>query len=372
MNESILISIIIPIYNRENCLNYCIDSVINQEYKNWELLIIDDGSTDRSSEICKAYSQEDSRIKYFYQQNKGAGAARNLGIEKSSGEWITFVDSDDAIMPEHLFQVIKNGKDCDLVMVNRCKAGLINGSLIHEADRICDVDNISLNGNKNIIDFLYGAFNPTINANFACWDKFFRLDIIKNYSIRFPVDVHVGEDQIFVVRYFMHTESFFYSKKGTYAPTPKGDEGINHLACQLRHPSESFYCQKENYNTLVDLYHLTNNLNVKKYAINYILSKPLERDIIPYSHWRNRRLLGKSEILKFIREEFKPYIVELSSYLANVQNHNYKKQLIMILEGKESRVYDYWYFHNLKNDAISAIVRRYKKIIKNFMTLLRA
>ena len=92
------ISIIIPVYNTENYLHCCIDRILAQTYTDFELLLIDDGSTDKSSKICDEYAEKDSRIRVIHKENGGANAARKLGIEKANGEYVIFVDSDDSIL----------------------------------------------------------------------------------------------------------------------------------------------------------------------------------------------------------------------------------------------------------------------------------
>lgn len=95
-----LISIIVPIYNAESTLNRCIDSIINQSFDDWELLLIDDGSKDQSGKICDEYATKDSRIKVFHKENGGVSSARNLGLDNALGKWITFIDSDDKIFDD--------------------------------------------------------------------------------------------------------------------------------------------------------------------------------------------------------------------------------------------------------------------------------
>lgn len=90
-----IISIIIPVYNAEKTLNRCVDSVLNQTFHDWELLLIDDGSKDRSMYLCDEYALKDKRIKVFHKKNGGVSSARNMGLDYARGEWITFVDSDD-------------------------------------------------------------------------------------------------------------------------------------------------------------------------------------------------------------------------------------------------------------------------------------
>ncbi len=103
-----LVSIIIPTYNRVDItIATSIPSVLNQTYTNWELLIIDDGSTDNTKEVCKQLTEKDQRIKYFYEENKGQGAARNLGIKEARGNYVLLLDSDDALLPDMITTIIK-------------------------------------------------------------------------------------------------------------------------------------------------------------------------------------------------------------------------------------------------------------------------
>lgn len=97
-----LISIIVPIYNVENYLRQCLDSIIAQTYQNFECLLINDGSPDNSAEICREFVDKDARFRYFEKENGGLSSARNLGIEKSRGAYITFVDSDDWLDSDYL------------------------------------------------------------------------------------------------------------------------------------------------------------------------------------------------------------------------------------------------------------------------------
>ena len=114
-----LVSIIIPIYNTAKYLPRCLDSVLNQTYQNLEIILIDDGSTDQSSAIIDDYAQKDSRIKIFHQKNAGQSAARNTGLKKATGDFVSFIDSDDAIAKtfvEKLLQSYLNNSDISLAV----------------------------------------------------------------------------------------------------------------------------------------------------------------------------------------------------------------------------------------------------------------
>lgn len=110
-NGNYLVTIIIPVYNVEERIDYCLESVLAQTYQNIEILLIDDGSTDNSGKICDRYSQRDSRITVIHKKNGGVSTARNVGIVQSNGDYICFVDSDDAVKPDMI-------KKCCIMRLN--------------------------------------------------------------------------------------------------------------------------------------------------------------------------------------------------------------------------------------------------------------
>lgn len=118
-----LISIIVPVYNVEPYLEQCIDSILNQSFRDFELILVDDGSPDRCGEICDRYAAADDRIRVIHQKNGGVSAARNAGMEVSKGKYIVFVDSDDMVHPlylEHLYKAIqKHNADISMCWFSR-------------------------------------------------------------------------------------------------------------------------------------------------------------------------------------------------------------------------------------------------------------
>ena len=129
MSDS-LISVIVPVYNSEQTLNRCIDSILGQTYRNFELLLINDGSMDRSGEICDEYAQQDSRVKVFHKENGGVSSTRNVGLDNARGEWITFCDSDDTVTAEWLQNAasICSGKELIRKELARVRATAMGGS----------------------------------------------------------------------------------------------------------------------------------------------------------------------------------------------------------------------------------------------------
>ncbi|HEO6208206.1 TPA: glycosyltransferase family 2 protein [Streptococcus agalactiae] len=115
-----LISIIVPVYNGEIYIGRCLDSILEQTYQNLEIIIIDDGSSDRTGDICEKYLLEDRRIKYFYQENRGQSVARNNGVLRCTGDWIAFLDSDDVYLPYSIEVMynIQKATNADIVLTS--------------------------------------------------------------------------------------------------------------------------------------------------------------------------------------------------------------------------------------------------------------
>ena len=134
-----MISVIVPIYNKQNSIKRCIESVCNQSYTDWELLLIDDGSTDGCAKIIQPYLS-DNRVHYHYKENGGVSSARNLGIQKAIGEWIIFLDADDYFLPDAL-QIL-----LDISILNRTKIGVGNYFREYAGERIR-----MCNGKKGIV-----------------------------------------------------------------------------------------------------------------------------------------------------------------------------------------------------------------------------
>lgn len=114
-----MLSIIVPVYNAENYLHNSMDCILKQTYRDIEVVLVDDGSTDNSGQICDMFAQQDSRVRVIHQKNAGAGAARNAGITKATGEYIVFVDSDDSIEPDYMEMLSKHNEDLVFIDVDR-------------------------------------------------------------------------------------------------------------------------------------------------------------------------------------------------------------------------------------------------------------
>lgn len=189
-----LISVIIPIYNTEQFLKACLDSLRAQTFHDFEAIMVDDGSTDGSGEICREYICLDSRFRMIHQENAGVSVARNRALEESKGSYIFFLDSDD-VLPDDAFEKMIYA-DADLVM----------GSII-------EVDDLgSGNGISQILPDLTATRQQALVALFDesmwgyqgyIWNKLYKRSIIENQHIRFDSNIKYNEDRLFLVRYLI-------------------------------------------------------------------------------------------------------------------------------------------------------------------------
>lgn len=183
------ISVIVPIYNVEKYLPTCLNSIINQTYKNLEILLINDGSSDNSGEICENYAKMDNRIHVFHKRNEGVSSARNLGIDLSVGDFISFVDPDD-FLDLNLYEIVISNMEkynADIICFN-CY-DVINEKLLVKKNVI---DNITIYDNKESFGTDYfNKYNMTLNVP---WNKLCRKEIFDN--IRFPYKK--GHEDVFI------------------------------------------------------------------------------------------------------------------------------------------------------------------------------
>lgn len=201
-----LISVIIPVYNVEQYLVKCLDTVLNQTYSNIEILLIDDESTDSSGAICDSYLNIDSRVKVIHKKNNGLGIARNTGIECASGKYIVFIDSDDFVEKDYIekaYTKIKN-ENADICYIDYCeyytdafnvpRRCVFGGKTFSEED-IISVVMMNMIGTEpqEKRDFLL----PTS----SCFSMY-SADIIRKYNIRFPSErKYISEDMIFNIEF---------------------------------------------------------------------------------------------------------------------------------------------------------------------------
>ena len=221
-----LISIIIPIYNSEKYLKNCLDSLLQQSFENFEALLINDGSTDRSDEICDEYAEKDSRFKVYHKGNSGVSAARNFGLEKAQGEWIWFVDSDDYIRNDALdvLQSAIEKNDTDSMMFGYQKINLIGKSIYQFPEK---GNTILLNQSDALKNLYKSSFYPYQGY---VWSKVFKKSVINDFGIRFDENIYFNEDRLFCFEYFSKTKkNITYILEDLYFYLEAPDSAMNLL-----------------------------------------------------------------------------------------------------------------------------------------------
>jgi len=192
--EENLVSVIIPVYNVEKYLDKCVESVINQTYKNLEIILVDDGSPDACPQMCDNWVKKDKRIKVIHKQNGGQGSARNMALDVCKGDYICFVDSDDFVEPDYVQELLSAclNNNADIAI---CKIRNINESTYTQKDETPFSSSISVSGN-NIV---YDAYtNQSLYSHSPC-NKLYKKFIFEN--LRFP-EIKMCEDSAIYLQTF--------------------------------------------------------------------------------------------------------------------------------------------------------------------------
>jgi glycosyltransferase involved in cell wall biosynthesis len=210
------ISVVIPVYNVEKYLHRCVDSILNQTFQDFEIILINDGSQDGSGQICDEYALKDKRIKVLHKKNARVAAARNDGIKMAKGQYISLIDSDDWIEPEMYQNMIKKAEEMslDFIMCDYKKK-----SNDYEDKRTQPIRGgyFSRDDIKNelfpcLIMFDHIEFSPTI-SNWVCLLK---LEFLKTNHLLYDEDIHYCEDSIFGSKVLYHASNFYYLKNQHY------------------------------------------------------------------------------------------------------------------------------------------------------------
>lgn len=205
-----MISIIVSVYNAEKRLNLCIDSLIKQTYKDIEIVLIDDGSTDDSAKICDSYADKDSRVKVYHIDNRGVSRARNIGIEKSTGDYIMFCDSDDSVADvwcELLYnQLIKNTSAWISCGFAKDYSGIKHSPVVV----LSEDEDISFLTKEEY----YNVYKTGTSG--YLWNKIYVSSVIRENKIRFDENTDYAEDALFNNRYLKYCDNICFINKPLY------------------------------------------------------------------------------------------------------------------------------------------------------------
>lgn len=215
MRNNTLISIIIPIYNSENYIYICVESILNQTYKNIEIILVNDGSTDKSAIICDSLSNEDKRIIVKHKKNEGPGAARRDGLKLAKGQYIGFVDSDDYVQNEMFERLLAKSKEgFDIVQCGYKKVDTMGNVLLDIIPKKSSV----------IGDYNCSHHYAVQNSTNFLWDKLYSAFLFK--GIIFP-ELSYGEDSCVLCQLFANSKSFSTLEDSLYYHVNRDDSLVN-------------------------------------------------------------------------------------------------------------------------------------------------
>ena len=211
--NSVVLSVIVPVYNGEDTLDRCIKSIVKQDYKDFELIIINDGSDDRSLEIANHYATEDGHVKVLSQENQGVSAARNLGIQNANGKWITFVDADDYLDNNCFKAIMENDSVANMELVLWDRVDVYKNRTEEKVIFVNDEwKNIST---RDLITKVFYNQNGNLEIC-SVYCRLFRRDILCKQNIWFDKSMSMGEDMVFMLDYLKVIKHFSYIHKGMY------------------------------------------------------------------------------------------------------------------------------------------------------------
>jgi len=319
------ISVIIPIYNTEKYLPQCIESVLVQSYNNFELILVNDGSTDNSGRICDNYAKKDERIKVFHKKNGGVTSARAFGVEKAKGEYINFVDSDDTI-PEHsLLSLIKIAQKnaLDIITANYIK---INGSKVK----------YKINFDNHLSIFKQSEYMKAlaqVRIMNAPWAKLFKKELFDNYTFNLNREIVAFEDLIMNIRLALRANAIGYVNTSVYNYHKRENSASNTNKINLE------YYKKITALIVQSFYH---------YKRSDILV-----EILPYFN------LTQIKFLILDKVSFNYNDIWLQNNILNIKNLNLSKKEKLILLAAKNKVTRFSYLFFLK--LYSIILKYYRK-----------
>lgn len=197
------VSIIVPVYNAENTIRRCVDSILDQEYTDFELLLVNDGSTDRSGDICDEYAAKDPRVRVIHKENTGVSDTRNLAIGQAQGTYLQFLDSDDWITPDATNSLVRAAEahQCDLVISDFYR--VVGERVSHKGDidddAVLSREEYAAHMMENPADFYYGVL----------WNKLYRRSIVETRHLRMDPEISWCEDFMFNLEYIRYAETFY-------------------------------------------------------------------------------------------------------------------------------------------------------------------
>jgi glycosyltransferase involved in cell wall biosynthesis len=320
------VSVIVPVYNQEKYLDMCLQSVINQTYKDLEIIIIDDGSTDKSSEIIDKWCLMDTRIFKKRISNRGVATARNIGIDMSTGYYIVFIDADDYMESSMIKRLIESSKNgfYDMVICgvqdfyDNLTKGKIHCADIEKSGELSFEEYVNVVAKLNIDYFVGGPY---------C--KLFKAVSLKSWNVRFEDGQSIGEDFIFNMGFLKNKPTIYYINDPLYNYRIGNPNSLS----KVKHPAELYVMRyKEIFDKFIEVleigssFELLENAKQKLYA--YIIGKSVRNVVLNSKTDRE-----KCAELENVRSLLKQYNCDLENYRLNIK----EKIVITLLFNKRYR-----------------------------------
>jgi glycosyltransferase involved in cell wall biosynthesis len=257
------LSIIIPVHNTEQYLTECLDSVLLEINIDDEIILVENGSSDHSWELCQKYAKKNPAIKAVQMDTAGVSKARNYGICLAKGDWITFLDSDDHIDPSiiHTAHKLKNHLDIEVVLFRYCYLHLAHNNEMSASEELQHVDSDLLR--RSVLEF--GKYEKQIielssldnMSIWTCWGKLYRKSLIKDKKIRFPEKLYLSEDTAFVFQVYSNTDRIYASQMTTYYYRATPNSVSRNVTIKM----------------------INNNRYLRKWMMHYVASHGLEKTL---------------------------------------------------------------------------------------------
>lgn len=313
------ISVIVPVYNAESTIRRCVDSILAQTFTDFECLLIDDGSKDRSGEICDEYAEKDSRVMAFHKENGGVSSARNLGLDNARGGWVAFVDSDDSVKEEYLSNLYSHINLGTELVISYADYIFKNHHRLDNYESRCIGEN----------DFSLLFTENAIIWHTSPWSKLFKYEIISKIGLRFNEMMSIGEDAVFLFSYLCSVSRVYVSNDTDYLYDAENSGSLTKRVFPIK--NELIGCDKISsiLDTLIEKKHITDELSLKE--ILWLKATYIGRVINSLYHDD----VDKNYRLRILRS------INLSIYVNNVYPSNLvEKILCFIIKNRCFKIYD--------------------------------
>ncbi len=312
-----IISYIVPVYNAQKYLRQCIDSILMQKSDDIELILVDDGSSDESPQICDEYRDKDERVIVIHQENSGVAGARNSGILKAVGKYIRFVDSDDKICENNEVEIAERNK-ADFVV-----AGSV---VLDESEKVLREIKSSLKGEFDINEILdkMDCELKKITLHYV-WNHFYKREIIERKNLRFDSSLSLGEDFVFNISYFEVCQSIEYISDNICRYYKRGNASLTGVF-----KKDEFYRRKKVDGVFLSLYEKRGKLQEKRDEINIMLGEIAYLSLLKIRHPLPKKSY-KNKII-FLKQMFdSEYRSLILSYLSSGGHRGFAKRVEKIL-----------------------------------------